>query len=535
MPKTAQASYINIGTDKRNQKRIWLEGLKMESCGFAKGESYTTIFDVQKRSLSLVLDENGPRKVSGRKKNGKVLPIIEIANAQVTRHIEKVMGNVNRVRVTFTYNRIDISVHHEDRKQVDRETQIKESIAQGLLTEATVCAGGTVSCMALHQGFEMAGIKSTCEFLVEMEGKYIQSAMNNNPYITDDTTIFEATLEELEPELIKDVLDARDLKGIDVLNFSLPCTGASQAGRAKNGNKLAEEHSSAGTAVVGLLQIIHATNPCVVISENVPQFAESATHAILRSYFEKTGYVIQEAVLGKEMGAFEDRKRHIMIGISKGIAETFDMQHIKPSGTPPVTLAEIMDDIPEDSPVWKTYDYLKEKEVRDKAEGKSFARQIVTPDAESIGTIGRGYFKARSTEPFIQHPTDPERSRLLTVDEHARAKGIPEDLVAGQSQTTAHEILGQSVLFPVFKSIGALIGAHLNEIDLSIPENQQKIDDLTNIIRDSVDFRGGAPVPVSMIESWLFFGALMDKAREVYNEVLEDQEQEMDDSPGMRM
>ena len=48
-------------------------------------------------------------------------------------------------------------------------------------------------------------------------------------------------------------------------------------------------------------------------------------------------------------------------------------------------------------------------------------------------------------------------SRLLTPAEHARVKTIPENLIEGLSATTAHEVLGQSVIFSAFIAVGELI------------------------------------------------------------------------------
>lgn len=66
--------------------------------------------------------------------------------------------------------------------------------------------------------------------------------------------------------------------------------------------------------------------------------------------------------------------------------------------------------------------------------------------------------QGRSTEPFILHPTKPGLSRLLTAREHARVKTIPEEVVAGVSETVAHEILGQSVIFTAFEALAAAVG-----------------------------------------------------------------------------
>ena len=478
----SQVSYIKVGKGKSGDKRLWMEGKRMAFSGFEKGKQYKTLLNVQSRSIDLVLDDKGDKKVSGRQRYGKVNPIIDLCSSSITHYVDEVLGGVDRVRVVFMRHRIRISVHHQDQLRLDREAQTRTNLVQGILSEATLCVGGGISSWALHQGFEDVGLHAISEFVVDMEGKYLQNAMDNNPYITDDTVIYEASLEEMEPQLVKESMRQNSL---DVLNVSLPCTGHSKAGKSKNKITHAEEHSSAGTSIVGLLNIIQASNPTCVISENVPEFKNSATKALLEGFLSKCGYVVCEGILGRELGAFEDRDRHFMVAISKGLAKGFDLKEIEPSALPPATLAEILEDIPEDSPMWKSYDYLAAKEVRDIAAGKSYRRQLVRPDTAKIGSIGKGYNRGRSTEPFLIHPTDPDKSRLLTVGEHASAKGIPQDAVAGRSVTQAHEILGQSVLFPGVRSLGRLIGAHLKETILDVPQNQKLVEQLENAVIQS--------------------------------------------------
>lgn len=449
----SQVSYIKVGQNKGN-KRLWLEGQRLAMCGFSRGARYHTVFDVQKRSLILRIDEDGDKQTSGRKRGEREIPIIELCSSSVTEYLEDVMGDTPRVRVTFEAKCLTITVHPHDLLQSEREKRLAENLLQGLINEATLCVGGGISSYALNAGFNDVGIKAHSEFIVDIEGKYLQNAIQNNPYISDDTRIFEAALEEVETEL---------LGPVDVLNVSLPCTGFSNSGKAKNKIKYGESHEAAGTAVYGLMQILPAVNPSVVISENVPQFKDSATYALIRGTLQKLGYEVQDTVLGREMGAIEDRDRHIMVAVSKGIAGKFDLSTIEPSATPPKRLGDLLDELPTSSELWRTYEYLKAKELRDKSDGKGFSRQLLDEGAEKVGTIGRGYNKARSTEPFVKHPTDPEKSRLLSVAEHARVKGIPEHAVAGQSNTVAHEILGQSVLFPVFRSLGRHIGTFLKE------------------------------------------------------------------------
>lgn len=446
--KIKQVSYLNIG-ENRNNRRIWLENKRLEACGFEKGAQFTTVLDVTGKKLLIKRDEFGDRRVSGRTRNGSEYPIIDICNAQVTRHLVEVMGAPVRVRAIFKAGLIEISVHEVERKKAERETRLEAHVKDGMVAVGTLCAGGGISCWALHDGLADAGVKSTAEFILDLEGQYLQNAIDNNPHINADTRIYEATMEEMETGLMPPV---------DILNCSLPCTGFSLSGRAKNKLKNPECHDSAATAVFGLLQIVKAVNPAIITNENVPSFGSSATCDLLRGYLQKLGYTVQERIMGREIGgALENRDRHFLVAVSTGLGH-WDIDAIAPCTQAPESLASVLDSVDPDDPMWKTYDYLERKADRDLAAGKGFKRQLLRGDEPCCGTIGRGYNKARSTEPFIRSPHDPEKSRLLTVAEHCRVKGIPEKALNGRSATVAHEILGQSVLFGVFRSIGRFLG-----------------------------------------------------------------------------
>jgi len=54
--------------------------------------------------------------------------------------------------------------------------------------------------------------------------------------------------------------------------------------------------------------------------------------------------------------------------------------------------------------------------------------------------------------------------RLFTPIEHARLKGIPEHLVKGISPTTAHEGLGQSILYNHAYTIAKSLGISLAKL-----------------------------------------------------------------------
>ncbi len=148
-----------------------------------------------------------------------------------------------------------------------------------------------------------------------------------------------------------------------------------------------------------------------------------------------------ETVLdGQAFGALEDRRRLCIVGVTRGLF--LDLSRLAPENPPTATLASILEDIGPDSPRWRSFAHHVAKQTRDKAAGSNFKLQMLTPDATRVGTMGAGYHKDRLTEPHILHPTDPTKARLLTPVEHARAKTVPPELVAGLSDLMAHQILG---------------------------------------------------------------------------------------------
>jgi DNA (cytosine-5)-methyltransferase 1 len=194
--------------------------------------------------------------------------------------------------------------------------------------------------------------------------------------------------------------------------------------------------------------------------------------AVIRSVLDSLGYRLHEMVLcGSDFGVLERRRRMVLVAVCKALPQHFDFALLESIKTPNLTLAEILEPIADDSPRWKTYDYLAEKAIRDKAAKKGFARQLLDSSAEGCGVIGRGYAKGRSTEPFLTHSSNPLLSRLLTPVEHARVKGIPLEVIEGESETTAHEGLGQSVIFPKFEAVGFEIGRSIQAAFHAIEEH----------------------------------------------------------------
>ena len=100
--------------------------------------------------------------------------------------------------------------------------------------------------------------------------------------------------------------------------------------------------------------------------------------------------------------------------------------------------------------------------------------QVVTAFDTKCPTITKGYSKVRSTDPKVQHPSNPDLLRQFTPAEHARVKGIPEHLVVGMSATLAHELLGQSICYAPFKAVGRLIGSTLKALRPTLAADHQE-------------------------------------------------------------
>ena len=171
-------------------------------------------------------------------------------------------------------------------------------------------------------------------------------------------------------------------------------------------------------------------------------------------------YNVQEAVFdGADWGVLEHRERFCLVAITHGLS--FDLASVQPGAVTAPRLGAILDAVPADSPAYREVAYLKAKEEKDRAAGKGFSVPYLTPDSARVPTLRKGYHKGGSCDARLMHPTNPDLSRLLTAREHARCKRIPEGLVGGLNQTTAHELLGQSILFAPFRALGVALAIAL--------------------------------------------------------------------------
>lgn len=451
-----------IGTSKGGLARLWLEGQKLLHAGVRVGAQYVMRADSAANRLELVPvgagagDEDQAKYiVSKRERNGLVLPLLEVRSDLFKQFFE----GCEKVRVAIRGGRIIISALQIDIRIKERVQRLKQKLAsKERLAVGSLFHGNGVLDKSLHRGLLAVGVAAFVQVGVEIEAQYIDSSLRNNAEIwSSDSIVINSD--------IRDLSFGATVPRLDLVCGGVPCTGASLSGRAKNKLEFAEDHSAAGTLFFDYLEFIKASNPAIALLENVGPYSATAGMSVIRSVLSSLGYDLHETMqAGPDFGAIENRKRLVLVAVTKGLGGlSFQFPNTHPSVNADrvAKLGDVLEDIPLDSPVWKTYDYLDAKEQRDIAAGKGFRRQLVTAESELVGTIGAGYAKGRSTECFLQHPVDPSLSRLLTPAEHAKVKGIPVSTVDGLSATMAHQALGQSVIFQVFEAVGAAIGSFI--------------------------------------------------------------------------
>lgn len=436
--------------------RVWLEGKKLSTTGFEPGQPLYVSFDKQNKRVVVKNSDSGELEstlsVSQRTKPGRVDPLIEIKSEEF-RDLFGEIGVLLRV-VIKGQGMFVIEQHGINCRIIERENRLLSKIQNSeTLAVGSLFSGGGVLDHAIHEGLLKGGIKSFNQFVVEREYSYIDAMVRNSPQLFSESSILiESSIEYVE---------LRKPPQVDLVVAGIPCTGASRAGKTKNRLAFAEDHDEAGACFFYFLNFVTQTNPAIVIIENVPDYMNSASYSVIKSVLTTLGYKLTDAILnGVRFGGLENRDRMCLVAVSKGL-DRFDFESVVPVVDKPAQLSEVLEELPDDHPSWKRYDYLAEKELRDKSAGKGFKRALVTGSEESVPTLRRLYHKGGSCDTFVRH-SDGERSRLFTAYEHARIKGVPQDVIDGLSNTIAHEVLGQSVVYPVFLALGFALANHLD-------------------------------------------------------------------------
>jgi DNA (cytosine-5)-methyltransferase 1 len=434
----------------RGAPRLWLEGREPSKGGFLPGTRFNVRSAPGRALLILEVDDAGSRTVSSKQRGESTLPVIDINSKELL----SVFGGLESVRVVVQDGRISILPVASEQRAFERLERLKAKLERGdQISTGSVASGIGVLDRAAHEGFALSGLKARLAFANEIREDCTDHMSACNPVVDDRTIMLNAPLQEVafDPWLMEQV------PRVDVLSGGIPCSAASRAGKAKRGSSHAEADPLVGHLVVGFLAIIAKTQPIAVVLENVPTWGTSASMHILTNQLTNLGYVVHSTHLrSKDWNTVEHRERLCVVAVTKGIDFSFDsLERPLPQER---RFAEIMDEVPADSPCWGTMQYLKDKRERDEAAGSNFKMTVVDGDSTSVPCLNKTLWKRQSTGTFVRHPTDPELLRIPTVAEHARAKAIWPEMAEGLGVTFGHEVLGQSICVPPFVSVFKLLG-----------------------------------------------------------------------------
>lgn len=430
--------------EHRGAPRVFVESQKLIHAGFHPGVCFSVRVDHEKPRLTLVLDEAGTHTVSRRKGVVRDTPVIDLNSNAL---LESFKG-LAAVRMIVRANEIHFLPLASSLAAQERFVRLSTKLATSTpLDTASICAGAGLMSFALEEGYRAGGVETRAVIVNEIDSAYSEHAITHNPVVGAAALILNSPLQEI----VQDGWLMERLPKVEIAEISLPCSGASSAGKAKRSLVAMEEHPEVGHLVAAALMLLQKLQPAIIVAENVPAYKSTGSAWIMRHMLRDMGYTIQETELhGRDFGVLEDRQRWFMVATTSGVTVTLD--DLKPTLEALPCVEAVLDStIKPDDARWTGFQYLKVKQERDVAKGNGFMMQAVNPSDKSVPTLRKGYAKGGSTDPLLVHPNNPDLLRKFTSSEHARIKGFPETLLAGLSETTAHQILGQAVLFkPVF-------------------------------------------------------------------------------------
>jgi DNA (cytosine-5)-methyltransferase 1 len=440
----------------RGAPRIFLDGPLLRATGFRPGARFNLQLDAQRCSIELMLAPGGQRKTSSRKKLDTEDSVIDINGREVLRSFQPGMA----VRIELYADRVLISPLASELARVARLRRLLTCEAQGWMSSASLAHGIGVMAKAAHLGFARKGMALRLVAAVELDARWIDQACERNDAWSQETIGIAAPLQEV----VQDGALLRRIGLVDLVEAGLPCSGASRAGKAKRRLRCMEDHPEVGHLVAPALGVVQSCQPIAFMLENVTSYANEASAAILRFMLRDMAYDVHEVVLeATAFGAMEGRTRWFLAAVTCGIELDVQHaleQHLQRFRPPARYVGELLDPVPLDDPSWRSFAYIGEKADRDALVGNCFSPQVVATHSIEVPTLRKGYQKAGSTDPLLQHPSEPGLRRQFTVAEHARFKGVPEHLVDGLSFTAGHQALGQSIAVePVAWLFEVLAGA----------------------------------------------------------------------------
>ncbi|MFT7009513.1 MAG: DNA (cytosine-5)-methyltransferase 1 [Colwellia sp.] len=431
-----------VGTKENGNRRIYIQNFEfLNDVSFFPNSRFD--ITVTAKEIILKLNEVGQRKVILSKRGDS---IIELSDKLITNFI----GSCAKfVTVKLSNNEIRISHHHMEVQRTIREFNFTKAIKRKELTTASLYSGTGALSYTMGEGLKDAGFEPRIKFANEIDEIAAKLNTSYNP-IWDNAA----------PDacFVMDDIQSMDMsvmpKYVDHLEISLPCPPYS-ALTSKDRRDIAHP---LGKLFMRTTEAIARLNPATLTIECTTHLLNSNAFLCISDFLSLHGYSFETTVLkGTEFGDFEQRKRFCLFAVSSGLKGLFPslnkidlLHHINPQ-----TFADIKDDIPEDSPLWKEFGHVKK---RDSMPHLNYRNVLIGDKDKSMPAL-LASSSPKAGAPFVCHPSNPNLQRQITVEEHTKIRKFPErlaqatnklgkGLLPGQvrtNKTAAHKLLGNSV------------------------------------------------------------------------------------------
>lgn len=290
-------------------------------------------------------------------------------------------------------------------------------------------------CGGFALGFEEAGFA----IVGAVEG--FRTACETYAHNVRVGTILNTDVRNVEPS---------DFPHPDVLIGGPPCEAFTVANADRRADPLDRlYHDPRGSMTLRFLQLLKAFRPRAFVMENVPQILDGPLEEEIRMLVGRCGFPdVHFNVLRAEEHGTPSRRRRVFVSNVK----------IAPPTEKPLTVRQAIGDIASldvDVPNHELMEVRGKRgeKIRELATGDSVYRYKAA-GGRVHGTWTRlAWDETAPTVMGLARFVHPEHDRLLTVREHARLMGYPDEFVFHGSKNEQYDQVGESVPPPLSRAI----------------------------------------------------------------------------------
>ncbi len=300
-------------------------------------------------------------------------------------------------------------------------------------------------CGGYSLGFIQAGCKIS--LAVDIDPNALNTYQNNN----QNVCVLNTDIKNLHSEEILTKIGKKP----DMVIASPPCESYTNANRYRKKDPFMRLYDDPmGQLVLHAIRIISDLEPKIFVMENVPQVAEGILKECLIYEFERMGIskVYFNKLRAEDHGTPSKRARLFISNLKLQIKRSSYMGDLN--------LLDMIQDLPDPGSIheYKNHELTpisikKDKKIRNLRRGSSL---IFYRSAQN--TMNTNWKKLQGNEicpTIIGHSRyiHPREKRLLTVREHARLMGYPDDYEFFGGISNQYNQIGESVPVPLSNAI----------------------------------------------------------------------------------